>query len=74
MTEHDDPFAMVRRRLLRQASIFDDPAAYAAGVEDALAAVARSAALTGTQGSVRPQEPSDRRDDPLSSPLRGAVG
>lgn len=35
----EDDLALVRRRLLQQAFVFEDPAVYAAGVEDALAAV-----------------------------------
>lgn len=35
----DELMGPVRRRLLAQAYLFDDPGAYEAGVEDALAAI-----------------------------------
>lgn len=36
------PLEILRRRLLRRAHLFDDPRAYAAGVNDAFEAVAES--------------------------------
>lgn len=38
---HRDQVEELRRRLLSQAQFFDDPAAYAAGIEDAIDAVIR---------------------------------
>lgn len=59
---------MVRRRLLRQAAVFEDPTAYAAGVEDALAAVRDLASRHGTYEDAIPIAA------PRSTTIRGAVG
>jgi hypothetical protein len=45
--DRDAGFVQIRARLLAQAYLFDDPGAYAAGVEDALRALVPPRAVPG---------------------------
>lgn len=67
----EDPLELVRRRLLRQASLFEDPAAYAAGVEDTVAAVGQ---LFRDDVGSAPAVPAPSSSSAVAPRLEGAAG